>query len=522
MEVTRQNFLEARAAFLEQLEDASFVSLKVETTGVKSEEKNRTDLPFESYMKVYNAANKYSLIQVGVTIFKVRPAPNLDKTQPAFLQKSAEFDAYPFTFYLFPRTYDGRLLRDVGMEVSTIQMNVLKYGVDWNKWLADGVGYVDREEIAYIENMITKGVSQLNPTLKAKESKQLEKLFKDFGAWYESKQNLKDNTAGILENDLGNDPKAFVIKDLKLPVKQALVKKIAQTDPGLFIQSIFSEVTKSNDYKVLNLTERAKEKILLKRKELYNLHLNDSIGFTYLWEEIKRKMKRDGMPVVGHDFLQELTFLYSQLETTLNKDYQWFKAQIASIFAGGIFDTRVLGVSLNVEPRVIQAMHEELLQSEDSYVFLPDERFQNPKGEGHSAGYESYKTGFSFLEFCKNLETNTILENLNVVNISPNMLYRVDFSSMDADVAKTKKVWVAVLREKEAGLLRVKNHCIDKRGRPVKCKIQMRPFEPNPSFEGGAELQPDPGHLAQLPGGNVQENAVSGALRAHSQDQRRE
>lgn len=475
MEVTRHNFLEARSAFLEHLDEASFLSFKVETTGNKSEDKNRTDLPFESYLKAYNAANKYSLIQVGVTIFKVRPAPNLDKTQPAFLQKSAEFDAYPFTFYLFPRTYDGKLLRDVGMEISTIQMNVLKHGIDWNKWLADGVGYVDREEIAYIENAITRGVGVLSPTLKPKEAKQVDKLFKDFGAWYESKKNLKDNTAGIIENDLDNDPKAFVIKDLKLPVKQALIKRIFETDSGLFIQQIFSEVSKSNDYKVLNLTERAKEKIYLKRADLYNLHLNDSIGFTHIWESIKRKIKRDGIPVVGHDFLQGLTFLYSQLETTLNKDYQWFKAQISSIFAGGIFDTRVLGVALNVEPRVIQAMHEELLQNEDNYVFLPDERFQDVKGSGYSTGYESYRTGFSFLEFCKNLETNTILENLNVVNISPNMLYRIDFSSMDTDVAKTKKVWVAVLRDKEANLLRVKNYCIDKRGRPVKCNSNF-PF----------------------------------------------
>ena len=51
------------------------------------------------------------------------------------------------------------------------------------------------------------------------------------------------------------------------------------------------------------------------------------------------------------------------------------------------------------------------------------------------------------------------------------MLYRVDFSSMESDVTKTKKVWVAVLREKEANLLRVKNKCLNKKGKPVRCKI---------------------------------------------------
>jgi hypothetical protein len=461
--------MEAKTAFLENLEEASFLSFRVETTGLKSEEKNRTDLPFESYLKSYNAANKYSMIQLGVTIFKVRPAPNLDREQPAFLQKSAEFDAFPFTFYLFPRTYDGKLLRDVGMEISTIQMNVLKHGIDWNKWLANGVGYVDRDERAYIESSISRGVKALNPVLRPKDQKKVDGLFNKFVGWYENKKNRKDNIAGVLENELDNDPKAFVISGEKLHIKQALIKKIYNTDPNLFIQSIFSEVEKSNDYKVLNLTDRAKDKANNQRAKIFSLHLNDAMGFSYLWQRIKQKVQSDSIPIVGHDCFQGLMFLFSQFETTLNKDYQWFKAQISTIFSGGIFDTRVLGTALNIEPRVIQTMHEELL-NDNNYLFLPDERFSNPKGEGYSSGYESYKLGFSFLEFCKNLDTNTVLENLNVVNINPNMLYRVDFSSMEDDMSKTKKVWVVVLRNKEANLLRVKNNCINKKGRPVKCK----------------------------------------------------
>ena len=469
MEVTRHNFVEARSIFLEHLDEASFISFKVETTGNRSEEKNRTDLPFESYLKGYNAANKYSIIQVGLTIFKARPAPDLTKERPAFLQKKAEFDAYPFTFYLFPRTYDGRLLRDVGMEISTVQMNVLKHGIDWNKWLADGVGYVDNEEISYIEGAIARGVDGLSPVLKPKESRVVDREFKSFVEWYDSKANKKDNIAGVLENELDNDPKAFVIKDMKLPIKQALIKKVKQADPELFVQSIFSEMTKNNDYKVLKLTERAKKKANQAKSKLFNLHLNDAMGFTYIWKKLKERIDRDAIPIVGHDCLQGLMFLFSHFETTLNKDYQWFKSQVSNIFSGGIFDTRVMGTALDMEPKVIQAMHDELLEGADNYVFLPDERFHNPKDKGYTTGYESYRTGFSFLEFCKNLETNVVLENLNVVNISPNMLYRVDFSSMTTDHTKTNKVWVLVLREKEANLLRVKNNCLDKKGRPIKC-----------------------------------------------------
>jgi hypothetical protein len=163
MEVTRFNFKEARALFLEKLEVASFVSFDLEMTGIRSEMRNETDLPFENFLKAFNAANRYNVIQMGLCIFVQKNAENkMDKEEVdySFLNSKAEFEAYPFTFYLFPRTYDGLMKRDVAMEVSSIEFNVNRHGINWNKWLDHGIGYCDEEERKFLREFIFSGQSK--------------------------------------------------------------------------------------------------------------------------------------------------------------------------------------------------------------------------------------------------------------------------------------------------------------------------------------------------------------------------
>lgn len=157
MEVNRFNFKEAREIFLEKLEQSSFVAFDLEMTGIRSEMRNETDLPFENYLKAFNAANRYNVIQMGLCLFvqtNAKDKMDADTVDYSFIKNSANFEAYPFTFYLFPRTYDGMMKRDVAMEVSSIEFNVNRHGINWNKWLDNGIGYCDQEERDFLRDFI--------------------------------------------------------------------------------------------------------------------------------------------------------------------------------------------------------------------------------------------------------------------------------------------------------------------------------------------------------------------------------
>ena len=471
MEVTRFNFKDAKKEFLKHLKSADFLSFDLELTGIKSEERNKTDLPFENYLKAYNAANKYAVIQMGLCIFKAKLSPNLDKSSPAYLQKDVEFEAFPFTFYLFPRTYDGVLRKDVGLEISSIQFNVFKHKINWNKWLAQGVGFSDQEERQYFREMIFANKHRTPVQLTDKDRDHIEQKMEEFATWYNNNGTVKNDIHGILENDLDNDPKAFLIRDLPLPIKRGLRREISRADKSLFIQPIFNEETKTNDYKVLKLSEDAQKNLPKIRSKVKEIQYNDAIGFSFLWEKIKEKIQKDNIPVVGHDCLCDLTFWYSHLETNLNKDYLWFKNEIKQIFTGGIYDNKILSGAFEMDTKTLEAMHEELHETGEHCVSITDPRFDCFATKEHTAGKDAYMSGFSFLEFVRNLDVSTVLDLKGIVNISPNLLYHYDFGSVEKDYARNKRVCVLVLKEKEANLLRVKNGCIDKKGKPIQSKM---------------------------------------------------
>ena len=142
---------------MEKLEEATFISFDLEMTGIRSEMRNETDLPFENYLKAFNAANRYNVIQMGLCLFVQKTGKDETeegKVDYSFLKDGSQFEAFPFTFYLFPRTYDGLMKRDVAMEVSSIEFNVRRHGINWNKWLDHGIGYCDEEERQYLRDFI--------------------------------------------------------------------------------------------------------------------------------------------------------------------------------------------------------------------------------------------------------------------------------------------------------------------------------------------------------------------------------
>lgn len=159
MEITRKNFKKERQEFLAHLRDASLVSIELQTTGTRSELRNETDLPFESFLKSFNASNRYSIIQLGICLFKVRePAESNANVDCDFLNPGAEIEALPYTFFLFPRTYDGSMKREVGMDL----LHSEEQGglIDWNKWIGGGVGYCDEEERRYLKEIVLHGKSK--------------------------------------------------------------------------------------------------------------------------------------------------------------------------------------------------------------------------------------------------------------------------------------------------------------------------------------------------------------------------
>lgn len=290
-----------------------------------------------------------------------------------------------------------------------------------------------------------------------KDKETLEEVHTQFLEWYNNEENIKNNIEGLLENEMENDSQAFQVKDFNLGLKKNIRKRIQDHDPKLFIQPIFNEEKKSNDYKVLKLTEHARKQAEGKRKEIKEIQWQDAIGVSYLWVKLKEKIQKDHIAVVGYSCLYDLTYWYSHFEGQLTKDYDQFKLNVHTIFKGGIFDARIIALSNGIEEdESLEEMHNKM--GGDKYVVFPEEKYDPMNEKEHTTGKDAYMTGFTFLDVTRKLESKAVIDLVNIVEINPNVLYAYDFGSMTKDVAWNKNTWVVVCKEKTAKKLRVSNN----------------------------------------------------------------
>lgn len=291
-----------------------------------------------------------------------------------------------------------------------------------------------------------------------KDKDTLEEVFGQFVEWYENEDNVKDNIDGLLDNALENDTQAFVVKDFNLGLKKNIRQRIEEYDSTLYVQPIFNEEKKSNDYKVLKLTQKARKMAEGKKKDLLELQWQDAIGVSYLWVKLKEKIQRDLISVVGYSCLYDLTYWYTHFEGQLTKDYSQFKAELSSIFKGGIFDSRIVALSNGVEEDDgLEEMHNKMGEG-DKYVHFTEEKYNPMFEEEHTTGKDAYMTGFAFLDITRKLDPTAVIELVNIVEINPNVLYAYNFGSMSKDVAWNKNTWVVVCKEETAKQLRISDN----------------------------------------------------------------
>merc|ERR1712072_537688 len=112
MNVTKDNFLEALPSFTQHLEEASFVAVDLEFTGITlSRDKNgqsrhieKADTPKRRFDRVLrDIVQTYSIIQVGVCVFAESPGGS-----------PRGMVATPYNFYVFPTSESALVTLNVG------------------------------------------------------------------------------------------------------------------------------------------------------------------------------------------------------------------------------------------------------------------------------------------------------------------------------------------------------------------------------------------------------------------------
>jgi hypothetical protein len=443
MEVTKTNFEVIFPKFKELLAACDFYAVDLEMTGInppktdvipsKAPDLHPLVAPVNAsiFPNKDAAARRYNIIQMGVTLFqratelppaalespgkrpqevyvdddddsevlsKSPPPAAVDEVEQAPPAKTI-YTVRPFNFYLFP---DPSSTKDVHMNPETVSEFLTKHGMDFTKWISQGIPYVTVEDGARIRSAEAE-----TPLDKAAKIGDADPAFASFLKKLKALAQ-KRNTSDFVEVPFLS-PAAFSV--FPAVMSSLGVKKVPH-DKGDGKQRwkivVDPEATISAGS---NGGEAAQER---------------AVGALKLWEALLQ-CKR---PLIIHNGMSDLLFLYHAFNSAPLKDYADWKLKMNKFFPL-IFDTRTLATlpELFSTVDVVQNLQGQFKYMHSKYrraigfdfplgfdAFHPSLVEQSGRG-AHEAAYDAFMTGGLYLCLRKQLGDETLVKYRNLIAV---------------------------------------------------------------------------------------------------------
>ncbi|CAL1545222.1 unnamed protein product [Lymnaea stagnalis] len=378
VEVTRHNF----DAFLPQIEysinSADFIAVDTEFTGLYFDETSKPSLfdnTAERYAKIKTSVQKFTLSQIGFTTFTGNVEEN-------------SYSAQTFQFHLCPEP-SGSIDQRFTVQASCIKF-LCKHSFNYNKWLYEGLPYLNLAQEKLIKEELAAGL-MLESDIYEKD---VQTLCSKVASWLASAE-IGECLTLSLNNDV--DLSSYVYHSN--------------------LRSRFAQIwttTNQFDQIVVERIDEMKRQLLEKQSAdsdqvFQKMQIEEMLGFTRVFRLIQEAKK----PLVGHNLLMDLMFMYEKFHNYLPDSFNVFKEDIQRMFPV-IFDTKHINHCLR---KVLESVEVYSVSSlKDLYdgiksilvhrtlghpSIIQDESVENKETDQlHHAGYDSYLCGYVFLRLC--------------------------------------------------------------------------------------------------------------------------
>ena len=438
MELTKSNYLKHLPKFLEVLKRSEFISFDLEMTGITGAFQSKFDFPFDYHSSTFRSSNKYSIIQIGLCLFTPQ-SPEPPQTQFDL----SHYEAYPFNFYVFPPAYKKYNYKTISMELQSVNFNVEMGGVDWNRWIQEGIPLHKKQALENIPEecfLPEQFPLKLNDyrILNDYDRLDFEEIWEEFVVWYESSEYL---TGRLTQEDVFCfDKGKFNVFDLQTDVLWILLKfkdKVIKEKLDIWVLSNDpmspnkNPKNKENKYQIflLKVDQNQKENIENLFKEKRRTLLEEMRGFNIYWDHLVSHIHQRDLPMIGHNCFRDIQFLVSHLSKDLTEDYLDFKNTVSQLFKGGIYDTKAISKELGWSKLGLSNLYKGITDFEHS---IPKTSWQDSHLQVvfHNAAYDAYITGVCFGNLAQRVKVEN-WKNLLKMRMSDHFL--IDFSSSESD-----------------------------------------------------------------------------------------
>ncbi|XP_070952349.1 poly(A)-specific ribonuclease PNLDC1 isoform X1 [Macaca nemestrina] len=272
--------------------------LDIEFTGLRSnlsgpQQISLFDLPSEWYLKTRQSVQQFTICQIGLSVFS------------AIEGEANKYIAHSCNFFLFPTTF-GILDSEFSLQASSVQF-LNQYGFNYNKFLKNGIPYMNEEQEKKIRHDILTGNWRVRSS---PDKDQIKAVIDKVTRWLDlAKEGDWMTLPGIA---------GFQAFEVQLVLRQALPDIwTVLKDEGVVVK----KVSKQHRWYLQNTScDREscwKEKILLSAR-----------GFSVFFQMLVKAQK----PLVGHNMMMDLLHLHEKFFRPLPESYDQFKQNIHSLF----------------------------------------------------------------------------------------------------------------------------------------------------------------------------------------------
>ncbi|XP_078611621.1 poly(A)-specific ribonuclease PARN-like isoform X1 [Branchiostoma floridae x Branchiostoma japonicum] len=387
MEITRHNFKQVIDQVSEAVDEASFLCIDGEFTGLNNGPVlHGFDTPQERYDKLRKGSLDFLFVQFGLCAFK-------------YETEESRFVARPFNFYIFPRPLN-RNAPDCRFLCQASSLHFLaSQGMDFNKVFRDGIPYLSPVDEQQMRDTLDQkhATQQLNSPPFTSGTSQTSDSSRSIQVPAEHKDFIQQTVTRI-QSFIDSEEESLQLE----PCNAYLRKLIYSTVKNKFSSSVYLEtkVGEQNQHYFIEVS-KANEEVLKKRGEEKRQQeldeLDDAVGMS----KIIKMICQSGKLVIGHNMLLDVLHLVHKFSYPLPQEIDEFKSLVNCLFPR-LLDTKLMA-----------SMHpfKELVSNTtlgDLEATLGKEPFKVPvivfpedfpgyeTAQEHQAGYDAYITGRCF------------------------------------------------------------------------------------------------------------------------------
>ncbi|KAM7340914.1 hypothetical protein ACRRTK_001529 [Alexandromys fortis] len=303
MDVGADEFEQSLPLLQELVAGADFVGLDIEFTGLRSnlsqpQQISLFDLPSEWYVKTRQSVQQFTICQIGLSVFS-----SIEGESNKYVYR--RYIAHSCNFFLFPTTF-GILDSEFSFQASSVQF-LNQYGFDYNKFLKNGIPYMNEEQEKKIKHSILRGNWRVRSSL---DKDQIKVVIDKVTQWlYLAEEGDQMTLPGIA---------GFQAFEVQLVLRQALPNIwTVLKDEGVIVKKVSQPHRWYLEHDSCDQISCWKEQILLSAR-----------GFSVFFQMLVKAQK----PLVGHNMMMDLLHLHEKFFRPLPESYDQFKQNIHSLF----------------------------------------------------------------------------------------------------------------------------------------------------------------------------------------------